>query len=104
MWFFQQSKFVLANNKYKKITDYLEHETDLEGEQKEKRDALVLAAHLNMAICYLKMDDHFHCIEQCDKALELDAKNEKALFRRASVSLVFIYCCVCSNIIATCQI
>jgi FK506-binding protein 4/5 len=35
-----------------------------------------------MALCHLKLNQHAECIRACDKALELDPKNEKCLFRR----------------------
>ena len=35
-----------------------------------------------MALCHLKLGEHAECIRACDKALELDAKNEKCFFRR----------------------
>ena len=35
-----------------------------------------------MALCHLKLGEHAECIRACDKALELDPKNEKCLFRR----------------------
>jgi FK506-binding protein 4/5 len=35
-----------------------------------------------MALCHLKLNQHAECIRACDKALELDSKNEKCLFRR----------------------
>ncbi|KAF1386657.1 hypothetical protein PFLUV_G00097150 [Perca fluviatilis] len=44
--------------------------------------ALRLAAHLNLAMCFIKLQEPSQALENCDKALELDPSNEKALFRR----------------------
>jgi hypothetical protein len=54
------------------------HEGDLDTERK----ALLLIGHLNLALCYLKLQDHVESRDQCDKALKLDPSSEKGLFRR----------------------
>lgn len=68
------------------MIDFLKDETDMKDEQGEKRKALLLAAHLNVAMCALKTNDHFDARMHCNEALELSPKNEKGLFRRGQVS------------------
>ncbi|XP_012695496.2 peptidyl-prolyl cis-trans isomerase FKBP4 [Clupea harengus] len=80
--YFKDGKYKQASVQYKRIISWLEHESALKGEDEEKAKALRLAAHLNLAMCYLKLQEHSQALENCDKALELDANNEKALFRR----------------------
>jgi FK506-binding protein 4/5 len=81
--FFKENKYASAVKKYKKIVDYLQNEVyDLE-EEKASANKFLLAAHLNLAACYLKTKEFKNAIESCNKALELDAKNEKGLFRMA---------------------
>jgi len=75
----------LASKQYQKIINYLQYESDLEGEQKEKKNSLLLAGYLNLAACYLKIDKYQEVIQNCDKALEIEPKNAKGLFRKGQV-------------------
>ncbi|KAG7332963.1 hypothetical protein KOW79_003098 [Hemibagrus wyckioides] len=86
--YFKVGKYKQAVVQYKRIVSWLEHEASLEGEDEEKAKALRLAAHLNLAMCYLKLQEPSSALENCDKALELDANNEKALFRRGEALFV----------------
>lgn len=70
---------------YKRILDYLKSEDSLKGEEADKRKSLLLAAHLNLAMCYLKLKEDYEACKSCDEALQLDPKNEKGLFRRGTV-------------------
>lgn len=56
-------------------------------ENKTKANQLLLAAHLNIAACELKLSENSKAIESCEKALKLDSNNEKALFRIAQAHL-----------------
>ncbi|XP_060779255.1 peptidyl-prolyl cis-trans isomerase FKBP4 [Neoarius graeffei] len=80
--YFKEGKYKQAVMQYKRIVSWLEHESSLQGEEEEKAKALRLAAHLNLAVCYLKLQEANPALENCNKALELDTNNEKALFRR----------------------
>lgn len=82
--FFKQGKYKLAMRYYKKISEFLENESSLEDEQKAQREALLLAGHLNTALCLLKDKSDLEARDECDKALKLDPRSEKALFRRAT--------------------
>ena len=73
-----------AKLNYSTVLDYLDGET-LEGDEKEKRDALVLMARLNLALVELKMGDNHKVIEHCNEALQLKENNAKAYFRRGEV-------------------
>lgn len=50
---------------------WLEHESNLVGEDEEKAKALRLAAHLNLAMCYLKLQEPSPALENCDKVQDL---------------------------------
>jgi len=80
--YFKDGKYKQASVAYKRIVSWLEHETALLPEDEPKAKALRLAAYLNLAMCYLKMQEPSQALENCDKALEMDESNEKALFRR----------------------
>lgn len=58
----------------------------LKDEKAVERDSLVLAAHLNQAMCCLKLNDFVTTRDHCKKALEIDSKNEKGLFRLGQVN------------------
>ncbi|XP_036374226.1 peptidyl-prolyl cis-trans isomerase FKBP4-like isoform X1 [Megalops cyprinoides] len=81
--YFKEGKYKQATVHYKRIVSWLEHESDLKDQDEQKARALRLAAHLNLAMCYLRMHEESQALEDCNKALELDSNNEKALFRRA---------------------
>ncbi|XP_039988260.1 peptidyl-prolyl cis-trans isomerase FKBP4 [Xiphias gladius] len=80
--YFKEGKYKQASVQYKRIVSWLEHESGLLEEDEKKAKALRLAAHLNLAMCSLKLQEPNQTLENCEKALELDAANEKALFRR----------------------
>ncbi|XP_052066110.1 peptidyl-prolyl cis-trans isomerase FKBP4-like isoform X3 [Mytilus californianus] len=82
--YFKKENYSKAKQFYKKVKKYLEYETDLQEENKEKRNSLMLATHLNIAMCEIKLGDFSEAREECNKALELDPKSVKAHFRRAT--------------------
>ncbi|BFZ05343.1 hypothetical protein BsWGS_08383 [Bradybaena similaris] len=81
--FFKKGLIEKARTNYNTILEYLDGESSLEGEEKEKRDVLVLAARLNLAACELKLGDDAEAIKHCNEALEISPNNAKAYFRRA---------------------
>lgn len=59
---------------------------EYEGESEEEIEVmktLKLALYLNMAICYLRLNDSKNSKAACEEALKIDPKNTKALYRRA---------------------
>lgn len=85
--FFKANKFNIAVKYYKRIDEYLKSEDSLQGDEAEKRKNLLLAAHLNLAMCYLKLKEDYQACQSCNDALQIDAKNEKGLFRRGTANL-----------------
>ncbi|CAF2404217.1 unnamed protein product [Rotaria sp. Silwood2] len=76
-----------AIKKYAKIGDFLQTTTYENENDKKKAEELKLSAQSNTALCYLKLNDYVECIQACEKALEVDPKNEKCLFRRGQCQL-----------------
>uniref|UniRef100_A0A0B7A6C0 peptidylprolyl isomerase n=1 Tax=Arion vulgaris TaxID=1028688 RepID=A0A0B7A6C0_9EUPU len=81
--FFKKGQIEKAMANYNTVLDYLDGESTLDGDEKEKRDGLVLAARLNLAACELKLDEYTKAITHCNEALEISTKNTKAFYRRA---------------------
>ncbi|CAI4223554.1 unnamed protein product [Auanema sp. JU1783] len=86
--FLGEGKLKLAMSKYARVEHLLEYEKSMDDESKKERDALLLAAYLNMALVASKSDDNVKCIKYCDKALEQSPVNVKAMFRKAGAYYV----------------
>lgn len=61
------------------ITDFREEEDQL------KQWELMIAMHMNLALSYLKMNEGKEAKDHCDKVLEKEPKNVKALYRKGQV-------------------
>ncbi|KAK3101889.1 hypothetical protein FSP39_007078 [Pinctada imbricata] len=81
--YFKEENFKLACKCYEKVIKYLEFETVTEEDDKAKRRELMLAAHLNVAMCKLKTKEWYDSKKHCEKALEFDPNNVKGFFRKA---------------------
>jgi len=81
--FFQQAHYRSAKQKYKQCLKTFEYERDLEGEKADTvQKDIRLPCHLNLAACYLKLNNTRKTLVQTKKALEIDAKNVKGLWRQ----------------------
>ncbi|XP_076450205.1 peptidyl-prolyl cis-trans isomerase FKBP4-like isoform X2 [Babylonia areolata] len=87
--YFKKGKYERAISYYRKMVTYLEPVTsDLQGDQGLDRHHLLLAAHLNLALCHLKLNHLSQVETECSRALELDSHSVKALFRRGQARLL----------------
>lgn len=83
--YFKRGDYELAARKYKKALNYLNriHDTnELSGDDENKIVAITLHCILNSAASKLKLKQYDSALEDCDEALEIEANNPKALYRR----------------------
>ncbi|XP_078053839.1 peptidyl-prolyl cis-trans isomerase FKBP5-like isoform X4 [Mustelus asterias] len=85
--FEKAGKYKQAQIQYRKIVAWLEQEYCLTQEESRRAKSFTLAAHLNVAMCYLKLNEYLKAMDSCDRALEIDRANEKALYRRGEARL-----------------
>ncbi|XP_033622296.1 peptidyl-prolyl cis-trans isomerase FKBP5 isoform X1 [Fukomys damarensis] len=81
-------KYMQAVIQYGKIVSWLEMEYGLSEKELKASESFLLAAFLNLAMCYLKLREYAKAVECCDKALGLDSANEKGLYRRGEAQLL----------------
>eukprot|EP01056_Protomagalhaensia_sp_Gyna25_P005325 Protomagalhaensia_sp_Gyna_25__5324@NODE_66_length_5710_cov_131_847117_g49_i0_p2_GENE_NODE_66_length_5710_cov_131_847117_g49_i0NODE_66_length_5710_cov_131_847117_g49_i0_p2_ORF_typecomplete_len297_score55_88FKBP_C/PF00254_28/1_9e32TPR_19/PF14559_6/0_00072TPR_19/PF14559_6/2_1e09TPR_16/PF13432_6/4_3e06TPR_16/PF13432_6/3_5e05TPR_11/PF13414_6/3_4e03TPR_11/PF13414_6/2e05TPR_11/PF13414_6/0_78TPR_11/PF13414_6/0_0032TPR_1/PF00515_28/0_00076TPR_1/PF00515_28/9_7TPR_1/PF00515_28/3e03TPR_1/PF00515_28/0_00038T len=80
--FFKNGKLSEAIEAYKEATEMLTDFDGFEASLKEASEPLKLAAHLNLANCYLKTKLWLPCVLECTAALQLAPENTKASYRR----------------------
>ena len=86
----QESKFDLALKVYKRAFGIVEGSHIHREEDKEACKGTVAVLRLNMALCHLKLENGLEAREECEKVLEVDNDNIKALFRKGQVSHVHL--------------
>lgn len=80
--FFKVDKYNLAKKRYKQAVQYLDIKISLDDEEATKRNQLLLACHLNLALCHLKLGDDLSALYSSCLGLELDPTNDKGLYRK----------------------
>ncbi|PIK56417.1 putative peptidyl-prolyl cis-trans isomerase FKBP4 [Apostichopus japonicus] len=80
--FYKAGNIKGAMKKWKRIISIFETESGLKDDEKVKSYALQLAANLNMALAYLKLEEYPEAVAVCTTAFEFDANSEKGFFRR----------------------
>ena len=86
--YFKAGRYNYAVIQYQRIVNWLEMECGNGKEQLQAIQALLLVAHLNLALCYLRLREYSQTVENCNKVMELDPENEKALYRRGEARLL----------------
>uniref|UniRef100_A0ACB8EDK6 Inactive peptidyl-prolyl cis-trans isomerase fkbp6 n=1 Tax=Sphaerodactylus townsendi TaxID=933632 RepID=A0ACB8EDK6_9SAUR len=79
-YLFRREHFMDARERYKRASSVLHQVTAKENEQ-TKVDSAKLLVLLNLSITYLKLENPARALTYGQRALELDQKNAKALFR-----------------------
>eukprot|EP00088_Acartia_fossae_P070842 TRINITY_DN957_c0_g1_i6.p1 TRINITY_DN957_c0_g1~~TRINITY_DN957_c0_g1_i6.p1 ORF type:complete len:475 (-),score=135.23 TRINITY_DN957_c0_g1_i6:1178-2602(-) len=80
--FFKNGMYEIADSRYIKVIDFLEHEIALQGDEEVERKELLKAGRLNAALCKLKVGDFIGAKDLCTKVLEENTESAKAWFRR----------------------
>uniref|UniRef100_A0A1B6DTS3 peptidylprolyl isomerase n=1 Tax=Clastoptera arizonana TaxID=38151 RepID=A0A1B6DTS3_9HEMI len=81
--YFKATKYKLAIKMYKKMVEFTEFDSGFDKEEDVERQQLLTIAHLNAAMCHLKLEQFTEAKDECDLALKQEPNNEKGLFRRA---------------------
>lgn len=81
--FWEQGNIRCACKKYKKATKFLEYDSDFKPEEKEQSNALKIICFNNLAAAKVKTSKWHKVIQLASAALQIDANNVKALYRRA---------------------
>ena len=81
---FKGSNFRHAAARYQKALTHASKFFDLSAEEETEIRAVKLSLHLNLAQCYIKMENWDQVIRNCDEALAIDGASAKAFFRRAT--------------------
>ncbi|XP_030463597.2 70 kDa peptidyl-prolyl isomerase-like isoform X2 [Syzygium oleosum] len=84
---FKTGKFWCASKKYEKAEKYVQFDHCFTDEEKSSANALRLSCYLNNAACKLRLGDYSGATKFCTKALDLDPRNIKALYRRSQAYL-----------------
>lgn len=81
-------KFTLAITKYTKAQLYLEQFNAFKSpEQEQIYSQLKVLLALNLAAANLKLEDYEKVVLHCSNALEIEPRNAKGLYRRASANI-----------------
>ncbi|XP_026162482.1 peptidyl-prolyl cis-trans isomerase FKBP5 [Mastacembelus armatus] len=86
--YFKAGQYYQAVIQYQRIISWLEIECGTGVEQQKRIKDFVLTAHLNLALCFLRIKEFSQAVENCNKVIELDEINEKALYRRGEARLL----------------
>eukprot|EP01029_Cantina_marsupialis_P010101 TRINITY_DN2310_c0_g1_i1.p1 TRINITY_DN2310_c0_g1~~TRINITY_DN2310_c0_g1_i1.p1 ORF type:complete len:767 (+),score=282.14 TRINITY_DN2310_c0_g1_i1:48-2348(+) len=81
---FKGTNYKHAAVRYNKALNHCVKFIDLSPQDQSQVDALKVSLYTNLAMCFWKIENPIKCLNNCNFALEIDSKNKKALFRRAS--------------------
>lgn len=86
--YFKAGRHHQAIIQYQRIISWLEFECGTGIEQHKKINDFILTSHLNLALCFLRLKEYSQAVESCNKVIEQDQGNEKALYRRGEARLL----------------
>lgn len=80
---FRDGNHQAAAMRYIKALNHATKFFDLKDGEQEEVDAAKLSCYLNLAMCYIKLEQYNKALENCKSALFIQPDNVKALFRAA---------------------
>ncbi|XP_045931494.1 peptidyl-prolyl cis-trans isomerase FKBP5 isoform X1 [Micropterus dolomieu] len=86
--YFKTGRYYQAVTQYQRLVVWLEMECGNGVEQQKRIQDFILTSHLNLALCFLRIKEFTQVVENCNKAIELEENNEKALYRRGLARLL----------------
>ncbi|XP_068598846.1 peptidyl-prolyl cis-trans isomerase FKBP5 [Brachionichthys hirsutus] len=86
--YFKAGRHYQAVIQYQRIVSWLEMECGTGMEQQKMIQDFILTSHLNLALCFMRLQEFTQVVENCNKVIELDERNEKALYRRGEARLL----------------
>ncbi|XP_028303650.1 peptidyl-prolyl cis-trans isomerase FKBP5 [Gouania willdenowi] len=86
--YFKAGRYQQAIVQYHRIITWLEMECGTGIEQQKRIQDYEITAHLNLALCFLRTKEFSLVVDNCNKVIELDECNEKALYRRGEARLL----------------
>nr|POE91608.1 peptidyl-prolyl cis-trans isomerase fkbp65 [Quercus suber] len=87
---FKVGKYERASKRYEKAVRFIEYDSSFSDVEKQQAKVLKITCNLNNAACKLKLKDYKQAEKLCTKALEVDSKNVKALYRRAQAYIQLV--------------
>lgn len=84
---FKGQNYRAAGARYSKALTHAAKMFDLNADEKEEVTAVQLSLYLNLAQCYLKLQNWDQVANNCALALKIDPNSSKALYRRAYASV-----------------
>jgi len=81
---FKGGNYRPAAARYHKALTHASKFFDLSPDDEQEVKAVKLSLYLNLAQCYIKLENFDNVIRNCDEALSIEPNNAKALFRRAT--------------------
>lgn len=86
--YFKTGRYYQAVTQYQRLVVWLEMECGNGVEQQKRIQDFILTSHLNLALCFLRIKEFTQVVDNCNKAIELEENNEKALYRRGLARLL----------------
>jgi len=85
--FFERGNYQFAIRKYNRTLDLFDFTSNFSDEEHKQENELKLVCHLNICASYIQLKDLKKAFDEANKALVIDPKSVKALWRRGTVAM-----------------